>query len=282
MRATNTPLEITLIMATKGRRKELTRFLAGLRNQTFPRFHLLIADQNPPGFLEPIITPHAQNLDIQLIQTPEGASVSRNVCLQRPLAPVVGFPDDDCWYAPDTLAQVVRWFHQLRCAGLVGCHPEWRQRNVTRTPKRLGRVSVFRHTPTWVSFLSRESVMATGGFDVDLGPGPHARFASGEDTDYLMRMMSKGFALYRCPHVVVHHPEPDMEDEYVQAKAHAYGRGRAYLLQKHHCGLDLKAMNLLYPLAKLFDPRRTKGERTYFRNMFLGRLRQLIAPTMQG
>ena len=96
----------SLLIATVRRRTELEKLLFTLRQQQYQHIQIIIADQNPPSSLEDL---HAQfsDLPLQIIPVPDkGVSQARNAIIPLAEGSYIAFPDDDCWYAPDTLAQV--------------------------------------------------------------------------------------------------------------------------------------------------------------------------------
>lgn len=102
----------SLLIATVRRRTELENLLFTLRQQQYQHLQIIIADQNPPSFLEGL---YAQfpDLPLQIIPVPDkGVSQARNAIIPLAEGSYIAFPDDDCWYAPDTLAQVVEAFQR--------------------------------------------------------------------------------------------------------------------------------------------------------------------------
>src|SRR6185503_13864256 len=75
------------------------------------RFRTVIVDQNPPGLLDPIL---ADFPSLRLIHTRSalGASRARNAGIALTDTPLIGFPDDDCWYTPGIVADVIARFER--------------------------------------------------------------------------------------------------------------------------------------------------------------------------
>lgn len=89
----------SLLIATVRRRTELEKLLFTLRQQQYQHIQIIIADQNPPSFLEDL---HAQfsDLPLQIIPVPDkGVSQARNAIIPLAEGSYIAFPDDDCWYA---------------------------------------------------------------------------------------------------------------------------------------------------------------------------------------
>jgi glycosyltransferase involved in cell wall biosynthesis len=100
---------LTLIICTVGRTEPLRRLLLSLRAQTDRRFTAIVVDQNPPGFLAPILAEFS-DLPLQRLESPPGLSRARNVGIAAAKGELIGFPDDDCWYRPGTVAEVIGRF----------------------------------------------------------------------------------------------------------------------------------------------------------------------------
>ena len=105
---------IDLLVATVGRSNELDRLLTSLEVQTYKNFRILLADQNPSGYLDDMLAHHPGLPIIRTMLPPQGVSVARNVLLELASADIIVFPDDDCWYAPDTLERVCETFAAYR------------------------------------------------------------------------------------------------------------------------------------------------------------------------
>lgn len=103
---------IDLLIATLGRKGELEQLLISLEGQTYRNFHIYLADQNPPGFLDGMLARHSGLPLTRIILPSRGVSTARNALLPMAQGELIAFPDDDCWYAPDTLANVVDAFRK--------------------------------------------------------------------------------------------------------------------------------------------------------------------------
>lgn len=111
---------LALCIATVGRIRELDRLLTSLEQQTCTDFHIYLADQNAPGTLDAMLQKHADLQITRILLPSRGVSIARNALLSLvEEEEVIIFPDDDCWYAPDTLAQAVEAFRRHPEAGAV-------------------------------------------------------------------------------------------------------------------------------------------------------------------
>ena len=116
-----------LLIATIGRNEELDRLFTSLEGQSYKNFRILLADQNPSGFLDEILARHSDLPITRIMLSSQGVSVARNVLLDQAKADIIVFPDDDCWYAPDTLERVCETFaaYAEHCWECGPHHPEF-------------------------------------------------------------------------------------------------------------------------------------------------------------
>lgn len=266
---------LALCIATVGRITELDRLLTSLEQQTCTDFHIYLADQNAPGTLDTMLQKHVC-LSMTRIQLPSrGVSIARNALF--PLVAgedILVFPDDDCWYAPDTLAQVVAAFRRHPEAGAVLGYwtPSPQLPQPDNTEQALSATALFSQGGTCVQFFRAEAVKDLR-FDPRLGPGTGLPYGCGEDTDYLLEAHKRA-PVWRCPSIRVFHPSPDTHVP-SDAKIASYAAGRMYLLKKHAFPLWFRCANVLYPLCMLPLDALRKGRKAarYRWRMFVERLR---------
>lgn len=234
------PPLVSLLVCTKGRAAQLERLFESLLLQTCPAFEVVLVDQNEPGTLEPIVGRYRDRLGIDHARSAPGLSRARNVGLARCRGDLVAFPDDDCWYPPGLVAEVVRLFAE---------HPE-ADAVTGRTLDATGRESLgaflaadhaVDRRNVWFSgnsnglFVRRAAARAVGGFDETLGVGAPTPFRSGEETDFLLRLLAQGRRVAFRHGLVVHH------DQVAEAGRHAraadYARGFGRVLRLHRYGL---------------------------------------------
>jgi glycosyltransferase involved in cell wall biosynthesis len=99
--------KFSLIVATYGRAEVLSPLIASLVAQTHRSFEVIVADQNADDRVAPFIEPLRTSGQIGAhIRLPEpNLSAARNAGLAAARGQYVVFPDDDCWYDPETLAE---------------------------------------------------------------------------------------------------------------------------------------------------------------------------------
>ena len=266
---------LALCIATVGRITELDRLLTSLEQQICTDFHIYIADQNAPGLLDAMLQKHA-SLPMTRIQLPSrGVSIARNALF--PLVAgedILVFPDDDCWYAPDTLTQAVEAFRRHPETGAVmgRSFSQPSAAPAVGQDSRVSQIGTFKNGETYLQFF-RAEVVKDLRFDPRLGPGTGLPYGCGEDTDYLLEAHKRA-PVWRCPSIRVFHPSPDTHVP-SDAKIASYAAGRMYLLKKHAFPLWFRCANVLYPLCMLPLDALRKGRKAarYRWRMFVERLR---------
>lgn len=270
----STQPSIDLIISTIGRVSELEQLIISFKRQNYKKFNIILADQNPSGFLNDTLTRYPELSITRIILPSQGVSVARNILLKQSEADIIAFPDDDCWYAPDTLAQVVEAFRRHPEAGAVLGYwtpsPQFPQPD--NTEQVLSATALFSQGGTCVQFF-RAEVVKDLRFDPRLGPGTGLPYGCGEDTDYLLEAHKRA-PVWRCPSIRVFHPSPDTHVP-SDAKIASYAAGRMYLLKKHAFPLWFRCANVLYPLCMLPMDALRKGRKAarYRWRMFVERLR---------
>jgi GT2 family glycosyltransferase len=229
-----------IIVPTVGRVRELDRLLTSLTTQTYRGFRVIVVDQTSDDRLAPVLERHGDAMNIVRLTSGLGASHGRNVGLDAREGTLVAFGDDDCWYPPDLLARVEE---------VLRTHPEWDgvtgrvvdehgRPSASRWNRRACRVS---RANVWTSgvavsiYLRSDVVDRVGLFDETLGVGAGTRWGSGEETDYLLRALERGFELHFDPNLISCHEQTrtDTSDATIAA-GYSYGMGMGRVLRKHH------------------------------------------------
>ncbi len=229
----------SLIVCTLGRQDELRRLFESLSLQSFRDFEIIVVDQNAPGHLDEVIDTYRARLSIVHVLAAPGLSAARNVGLAIATGSLVAFPDDDCWYDPNTLIEMFKRFKDWSSMAIIS----------GRTVDESGKpsASLFLEQPAIVSrknylncgnscsiFFRREVFLEIGHFDVRLGVGSGTGFESGEETDILLRALEAGLTAQYFPDLQVRHKQVDdaLTEAHIR-RAKGYGRGFGALLRKH-------------------------------------------------
>lgn len=244
---------ISLVVATVNRTRQLERLLDSLLDQTRGDFEVIIVDQNPPGVLQPIVAPYVGRLAITHVPCGLGVSRARNLGIGLARAALICFPDDDCWYPPTAVSDVIVFFATHPDVGMV----------LGRTIDAQGKESVSRYLKrsqpvawrnVWLAgntnalFVRRGAVEAIGGFDLKLGPGSGTPFNCGEDTDFIMTALTRGVRIHFEHALAIRHDQTDaVIDERYLNRVRGYSAGYGRVLRKHGYGLAY----LLYRSARM-------------------------------
>ncbi|MBW3629358.1 MAG: glycosyltransferase family 2 protein [Gemmatimonadetes bacterium] len=228
-------MHFSLILATRARTEELEHFLAALDAQTARSFDLVVVDQNEDERLLPVLAPYRERFPIRHIRSRPGLSRARNVALRHATGDVVAFPDDDCLYSADLLEGAAVYFeHHPRTHGIV-VRPIGEDGatllSYRREPAPVTPLNVFGRTISYTMFFRREVVAAVGDFDESLGLGAQSPWGAGEDIDYPIRALHRGFRLAYVPELTVMHPRHG--DERALQRAFSYAAGFGRVCRKH-------------------------------------------------
>lgn len=264
--------EITLVVTSRGRVSALQRLFESLLLQDMSNFTIILGDQNRPAVLNELVACYNSSLRIKRVMlSPQSLSMARNSLLPLVDGKYIAFTDDDCYYARDCFSRVISFFSDNKIDALI-CNPNGK---CTKNTNIESKYSVFKDAPSWVLFFSRRAIEKVGMFDESLGIGSDGPYQSGEETDYLVRLLGAGGVVLRASHPVVYHDEVNYSDLGCINKAYFYAVGRMQLLRKHRFPLWFKVVNVFYPLAQLvFEP---LNRRAYRLSIFKGRLSGLFS-----
>ncbi|MCK1404947.1 glycosyltransferase [Bradyrhizobium sp. 76] len=234
---------ISLILCTLGNRKrQLTRLIRSLADQTFKAFEVVLVDQNPPGYLDEILKTECSGLVLRHVRSDPGLSIARNAGLLAATGGIVGFPDDDCWYFPDTLMQVVSFFCQNPTIDILLGRTVDEFDQPSLNPLRMESGTVTRSN-IWISgnsntlFVSKDAIPSTGAFDEKIGVGAPSRYQSGEETDFILRLMKNKARPVYVNYLKIGHDQVQNAGARKELKrAWMYSLGFGYVLKKQEYG----------------------------------------------
>ncbi len=238
----------SLVVSTRNRMPELSKFLRHLDKQTFHDFELLLVDQNSETSVPELLKPHSF-LRHYFHSDERGASRGRNVVLQIAQGEILAVPDDDCWYSPDLLQSVIEWFDHhpdidLLCA--LECNPDG-EPMVPQKPPDAGfctdqPIGLFPERSVWIAqssmvFMRRRVRDVVGLLDESIGVGSDTKYQSGEETDYFLRALHAGFKMWFEPSIKVFHVEL-RTPERLRKTNYPYAVGTGLILRRHGCKLS--------------------------------------------
>ncbi len=230
--------DFSLILATAGRTTELHRFFASLEAAGGGDCECIVVDQNPDDRVQPVLSTWAGRTAITHLRSSPGLSHARNVGLEAAKGEVLAFPDDDCWYSPHLLDEVRSFFADNRGYALLsaGVRDELGTLSGNRWVRDrcdLATANLFRTSVGMALFVRRDRVSGAFEFDESLGVGAGTRFTSGEDTDYVFRLLEAGMKGRFDRRLTVYHPRRDMLSGGASAaRAYGYGCGMGRVIRK--------------------------------------------------
>ncbi len=242
---------LSLIQTSQNRKKELKRFVASLNAQEgidFNQIQLIFIDQedNKDVFKEL----NAQ-IDFTYISYKHcSLSLARNIGLKHVKGEYVGFPDDDCWYEPDTLKKVLDYLNEGAYQGITGKGTDEKGRLTSIFPEKnfeldnINRCAAISYT----MFFKHDMSMV---FDEDMGVGSPYNIGAGEETDFLLTLMNKNnYKVFYDSDIIIHHPTGNIYNkEIILKRTYSYSRGSGYLLKKHKFPLKYKLKQFVRPLC---------------------------------
>jgi glycosyltransferase involved in cell wall biosynthesis len=247
---------ISLILATSGRTEELHRFFASLEAAADGDCECIVVDQNPDNRLLPILASWEKRIPIKHLRSSPGLSHARNVGLSSATGKILAFPDDDCWYSSGLLRQVRSFFaknpgYSLLSAGVRDEAGTPSGNRWVRGKCELATTNLFRTSVGMALFVRRNEVAGSLRFDESLGVGSGTRFASGEDTDYVFRLLEAGLKGRFDRRLTIYHARRDMLSGGANAvRAYGYGCGMGRVIRKH-AKLPLLPAFVVFDLLRL-------------------------------
>lgn len=254
-------MKLSLVLATYGRADELGRCLESLTAQDDRNFEILVMDQNPDvRLVGPIGHFQKRGLAIRHERLPKpGLSEARNAGLRIAAGEVIGFPDDDCWYEPQTIANMRRAF--LEDQSLSGGVADWVEQT-SGGGNAHGRDDLPLSLDAWrdfrggaassiALFFKRDLLRDLNGFDERLGVGKW--YGAGEETDLVLRALAAGARIRRVPDARVHHAFACSHQGGGQPKAaamRARARGTGAMYAKHKLGMKTVVRGIVAPVLK--------------------------------
>jgi glycosyltransferase involved in cell wall biosynthesis len=274
---------ISLVCTTIGRPNALRRHLDALAQVDLAEeVEFILVDQSPEQACATLLKEHGLPGPWRVTTSGRGASVGRNAGLELATAPIIAFPDDNCWYSPDTVRMVLAELGQrIDLAGITGKQIaadgspsmlRWLNREVPVTRTNFMRTSICS-----TMFLRRSALPSDRPFDETIGTGSPGIYGAGEESDLLLRMLARGSRVLYRPDIVVFQDDDRVNpgEEYV-AKMLRYGAGIGHLWRRHHLPIRLfgyyaarKAVGAGIRTVR-GQPIRARADRAFIRGQWAG------------
>lgn len=238
----------SLIVPTLGRTEELRTLLASLCQQEPADLEVILVDQNDDERVTSLLEELRLPLSIRhLRQQQKNVSAARNAGIDAATGRILAFPDDDCWYPSGLLPKIAAWLeaHQEYAIMAVGALDEDGVSSGNRWPRPVCDIrswNALRTTFCSSLFIAAPEQSRRTRFDEGL--------SRGEETDFVLRLLSAGLRGRYDRSLFIYHPRRDMLSGTVtRARAMSYGMGMGRLVRRHSLHL-LWAGLLLYDFAR--------------------------------
>lgn len=227
-------MKISLICATYNRLTELNTLLESLTVQINKDFELIVVDQNKNSLIDKLCSEYKTKLNLVHIKSDKlGLSTNRNIGISFATGDVLGFPDDDCIYYPETTQNIAKFFLENDNVELL--YGKIYDRNLRKNIMRdwpsddyiiSSLKDIMLYTSSIVIFIRKSGVFFDENF------GVNQKFGGGEDIEICYRHFIGGAVLQYSPDVEVNHPEVSANFLNYQ-KAYNYGRGWGAFFAKY-------------------------------------------------
>jgi glycosyltransferase involved in cell wall biosynthesis len=227
--------DISLVIPTYGRQKELEDLLTSLTQQDYDlkRVEIIVVDQNDLIDLSSIIEQFAGKLILlhEKVST-KGIAYSKNYGLRMAKADLVTFPDDDCLYYTDTISSAIRELKKYPNADVVygRIYDRKNKKNVMRNwSDKFLKLDKFNFHLNYsaITCFTRDKDLF---FDERFGVG--SQYGVGEELDYIMQLLKSEKTVYFVPDIDIWHPEPGVNTMSAE-KTYYYALGYGATFRKN-------------------------------------------------
>lgn len=267
-------MKYSLIIATLGRKKELSEVLESIKKSDFDtnNLEIIIVDQNENSFLDKELSMY-QDLYIKHIHSDtRGLSFNRNIGLTYATGDIICFPDDDCKFYENTFSQVSNILSSSAvdfCMGRIYDRKE--QKNIIKKWSikefKVNKFNSYFINSSITLFVKKEFIL---DFDENLGVG--AKFGSCEDADLIYRILENKAKGFYTPKIELWHPEVNYQVISLE-KVKNYASGFGYFVRKNTDVVKLILLILLMGkktiqfMSNILKKRLQNG---YFKSFFSG------------
>ena len=241
---------LTLIQTSQNRRDCLRRFVESLNAQhgiELSKIQLIFVDQGDNKDIFESLNP--QISFVYLHNNPCSLSHARNIAIPHVKGKYIAYPDDDCWYAPNTISYALEILQNGCYDGVSGKGTNENDVLTSIFPNESAEICPTNRCAA-ISYTMFFKFNAEVSFNEDMGVGSPYNFGAGEETDYLLQLIQKHhYRVLYDPNLIVHHPTGTKMDI---VKAYSYARGAGYLMRLHSFPLSYILKQFCRPFGGVF------------------------------
>lgn len=268
-------MKFSLILCTLNRKEELMELFISLTNQSYKNFEIILVDQNESDILKDLVKKFEKTLSIVHIKSEKGLSKSRNLGIKYAKGDILAFPDDDCIYEKNILSEV-NSILTTTVYDFISCNTKDKNKeeSIVKMPQieSIMNGDIYKIIGVSITlFFKSNLIRSVGNFDEELGVGAGTIYGAGEETDYLIRALKKGFIGIYKPNLFIYHPAKEtIYDRETCARSKLYGGGTGKIARRYYNNY-YKIRILLVPLIKLLLSIPRINKMNYYYQNFLGR-----------
>lgn len=204
-------MKFSLILATLDRSKEIKECLNSLTVQEEQDFEIIVIDQSDNDKTKTIVE-RFNTLNIKYYAVDfKGLSKARNYGLQYAEGEYACLLDDDAIYTRNYLLQARKIIEKYDCIVLSGIilsiedkKTPFVKYSCTQNESFLKDKDILNFCPSATLIFPIEAISKCGNFDERLGVGN--KYASAEETDFLLRLYDQNYKIMFCNLMVAYHP----------------------------------------------------------------------------
>ncbi len=260
---------ISLVCTTIGRPAALSRLLGSIAtSELADQIEFVLVDQSVGQESAAVLRDAPMKGLTITLTSGRGASVGRNVGTIAATAPVIAYPDDNCWYGPSTLREVVDLLDRDDSIAGVSAKQVTQDGSPSMLrwpthPTDVSRTNFLRTSICSTLFFRRSSLPSPAPFDEGIGVGSPGLRGAGEESDLLLRVLANGHKIRYEPsiHVFQDDDRDDRVDSAFVDKMYKYGVGNGHLWRSHRLPMTILGY---YTARKLVGAgvRYARGEKT--------------------
>lgn len=253
-------MKYSLVIGTLNRSIQIRTCLESIENQEIIDFEVIIVDQSHDDLTKKVVNQFL-NTNIKYYHVDfKGLSKARNYALKFAEGEFICLMDDDAVYPAEFLSivgQILDKSAKQIVSGIILSIDDRKTPFIDCSPLKEGELlevkEIINYCPSAALIIPRSAFGEVGNFDVRLGVGNE--FASGEETDFLLRAIDAGYKVRHSKLVKVYHPiKPIDYNNLNGVYKHAMGKGALvkidFKMRKKHRLLNFALRNTLGMIIK--------------------------------